>query len=165
MVDKYGDFVLKRIFKLAGNLLKNGKLMHLNLLRKYLQEKLPIFIPLGKITSREYPEDVPNNVLWTSIYGLLCNAKEHPLRTSWGCPLPASLGHWNMTSWGRLNVTSWGSPQTVLYVTPWNVLYQYFEDVSCKRYVDVPIRSNIYLLGTCPTDGWQIRKFRCKEYI
>ena len=69
MVDKYGDFVLKRIFKLAGNSLKNVKLMRLNLLRKYLQEKLPTFIPLCKITSRECPEDVPKDVLWTSIYG------------------------------------------------------------------------------------------------
>ena len=39
----------------------------------------PTPYPLGKITSRGRPEDVPKEVLWTSSYGPLCNAKGRPL--------------------------------------------------------------------------------------
>ena len=85
----------------------------------------------------------PKDVLWTSTYGLLCNAKGHSLPTSWGRLLPTSLGRWNMTSWGRPNVTSSGRLHTVLHVTPWDVPYRRLEDVPCRRYEDVPIQSNI----------------------
>ena len=99
------------------------------------------------------PEDVltmsPKDVLWTSPYAPLCNAK--------GRPVLSSLGSWNVTSWGRLSVTSWGRLHTVLYVTAWDVPYRRLEDVSCRRYEGIPIRSNIYLQGTCPTDVPQRR--------
>ena len=49
-----------------------------------------------------------------------------------------------MKSRGRPSVPSSGRPHTVLHVTPW--------DVPCRRYEDVPIQSNTYLQGTCPTD-------------
>ena len=55
-----------------------------------------------------------------------------------------SLGRWNMASWRRL--------YAVLLVTPWGVPYQRFEDVSCRCYEDVVIRSNIYLEWTRPTN-------------
>ena len=88
------------------------------------------------------PDDVlrasPKDVLWTSPDGPLCRAKGRPLPPSLGRPLPTSLGRWNMASWGRPLVL-----HTVLYVTPWDVSYRCLENVSCRRYEDVPIRSNI----------------------
>ena len=77
------------------------------------------------------------DVLWTFLYGPLCNVKGRPLLTSWGRPLPTSLGRGNMASWGR--------PSAVLYVTfnVWDVPNGRLEDVSCRRYEDVPIRANI----------------------
>ena len=93
------------------------------------------------------PRMSPKDVLWTSQYGPLCNAKRHPLQTSLGRWDMTSLGRWNMTSWGRLNVTSWGRPYTALYVTPFDVPYPCLEDVSCRRYEEVPKRSNIQLQG------------------
>ena len=56
------------------------------------------------------------------------------------------------TSWIPRNVTSWGRPHIVLYVMPRNVPYGHVEDVSCRRYEDVPIWSNMQLQGTFPTD-------------
>ena len=105
-----------------------------------------------KLRPEDFLRTSSKNVLWTSPYGPLCNAKWRCLPRSWGCPLPTSLGRWNMTFWGRPNVTSWGRLQTVLYVTPWDVPYRRLEDVFCRRYEDVPIRSNIWLQGTCHTD-------------
>ena len=55
------------------------------------------------------------------------------------------------------NTTSWGRPHTILFVAPWDVPYWRLEDVSCRCYVYLPIRSNIYLQGTCAADV--LRKF------
>ena len=108
------------------------ELFHLHI--SYVSIKL-IDYPLGKITSQGCPEHVPKKHLMDSRYAPLCNTS--------GRPLPTSLGRWSMTLWGRPNVTSWGCPYTVLHVTPWDVPYQRLEDVYCRRYEYVPIRSNI----------------------
>ena len=94
--------------------------------------------------SKNCPMDAPS--------GPLCNAGGLPLSTSWGRPLPTSLGRWNMTCWG--------CPHAALYVMPWDVPYQRLEDVSGRRYEDIPIRSNILLQGTCPTD---VLRTSCKR--
>ena len=100
------------------------------------------------ISAKLRPEDVlrtsPKDILWTSPDGPLCNAKGRLLMTS--------LGRWSMTSWQHASVTSWGRPHTALYITPWDVLYWHLEEVSCRRYEDAPIWSNICLHGTCSTD-------------
>ena len=86
-------------------------------------------VRLGPEVLRTSPKDVQ----WTSSDGPLCNAK--------GRPLPRSLGRWNTTSWGR--------PHTVLYLASWDIPYWRLEDVYCRCYVYLSIRSNIYLQGTC----------------
>ena len=106
----------------------------------------------AKLRPRTVLRTTLKDVVWTSPYGLLCNANGTSLPTSWRRPLPTSLGRWKMTSRGRPNVTSWGRPYTGLYVTPWDVPYWRLEDESCRRFEDIPRRSNIYFQGTCFTD-------------
>ena len=80
--------------------------------------------PIGTFShsARWRPEDIlrasPKHVLWTSLYGPLCNTNRYPLSTSWGHPLPTFSGRWNLR-------TSWGRPHIVLYVTP--------RGVPCRR--------------------------------
>ena len=90
----------------------------------------------------KYPNDVvrtskydvlrtsPKDILWTSPYGPLCNAKGHPLPTSWERP--------NMPSEWR--------PHIFLNVTCNAKGRPYWR--SCRRYNDVLIRYNMQLQGT-----------------
>ena len=89
------------------------------------------------------------DVLWTSPYGPLSNTKGRPLLASTGLPLPTFFQRWNMTSWGRPNVTSSVRCHNVVYVTPRDVLCRHLEVVSCRRYEDVSIWSNLYLQWVC----------------
>ena len=100
-------------------------------------------ILLGKITSQGRPEDVPKRrpmdvTIWSSMQ---CQ----------GTSPTDVLRMLKYNVWGRPNVTSWGCPHTVLYVTPWYVPYRRLEDVSYRRYEDIPMLSNTYLQGACPS--------------
>ena len=103
--------------------------------------------PLGKITSRGRPEDVPKRrprmVLHVKPMDVPCPT--HVLRTSSTNilrTLPTSSGRWNMTSWGSLHVTLLGRPHIALYVMPREDPYLRLEDLSCRHYEDVSIWSN-----------------------
>ena len=108
--------------------------------------------PLGKTTSRGRPEDIPKRSpmdapIWSSMKGQgTCLA--NILRTS-------STNVLRTLKYDVLRT----SQCDVLRMTPyspicmsWDVPYWCVEDVSCRRYEDVPIWSNIYLQGTCSTD-------------
>ena len=108
--------------------------------------------PLGKTTSRGRPEDIPKrspmdaphmasmkgqgmslaNILRKSSTNVLRKLKYEVLRTS-QCDVLRMAPH---------------SPICM----SWDVPYWCVEDVSCRRYEDVLIWSNIYLQGTCSTD-------------
>ena len=132
-------------------------------------------VPLCKISSLK-------DILWTSPYGPLCNAKGRNLPTSGGRPLSVSSGRWNMTFWGRLNenvskrhfmdlsiwspmrhqgtwrciLTSLGRRNMKSWgrfnVTPRNVPYWHPEDVLCRCNKDVSIWCNMQLQGTYLTN-------------
>ena len=74
------------------------------------------------------PEDIlrssSKKIVWTSPYGPLCNAKGRSLLTSWGCLLPTSLGHWNMTSLGRPHTVATCNAMGRLLPTYWGHLLQ-----------------------------------------
>ena len=86
-----------------------------------------------------HPDEVlrtsPKDILWTSLYGPLRNAKGHPLPTSWGHSLSTSL-----SPSGRVHM--------VLYVTPRDVPYWHSEDALCRRSKGLPIWYNMHLHRT-----------------
>ena len=101
-----------------------------------------------KRTTAHSPSTSLKDELWTSPYGPQCNAKERPLRISWGRPLPMSSGCRNKTSWGRpkrrpMDVSIWSSivpqgvsPTDVLRTSPTDVLktskYDLLRTLQCS---------------------------------
>ena len=84
----------------------------------------------------------PNDVLWTSRYGPVCNAKGRPTPTSSGLPIPTYRGCPNrclvdVQIWCPNRTSSWRT-HMIIYVTPSYVPYQHPESMSCRCPKDTP---------------------------